>query len=71
MFFAILSPISPLIKLSISLSQAQGDIGFLWADTGDDMAKTMSYYINLLLLKSMTSMTNFIKNGQNDLLENI
>ena len=28
-------------KTSISPSQAQGDMGFLWADTGDDMAKTM------------------------------
>ena len=28
-------------KMSTSKIQAQGDMGFLWADTGDDMAKTM------------------------------
>ena len=28
-------------KTSISPLQAQGDMGFHWADTGDDMAKTM------------------------------
>ena len=39
-FCHIITHISPQ-KTSISPSQAQGDMGFLWADTGDDMAKNM------------------------------
>ena len=39
-FCHIITHISPQ-KTSISPLQARGDMGFLWADTGDDMAKTM------------------------------
>ena len=41
MVFAISSQVSALRKLPYHPSQAQGDMGFLWADTGDDMATTM------------------------------
>ena len=39
MFFAIPSDRIGPQKTSISPSQAQGDMGFLQADTGDDMEK--------------------------------
>ena len=40
-----------IIKFGGTMQQARGDIGFLWADTGDDMAKTMKYYINPTAIK--------------------
>ena len=40
MFFAISPPVSALRHLTYQPSPGN-DIGFLWADTGDDMAKTM------------------------------
>ena len=45
-FCNIITRISPQ-KTSISASQAPGDIGFLWADSGDDMEKNMKYYITI------------------------
>ena len=39
-FCHIINHVSPQ-KTSISPLQARGDMGFLWTDTGDDLAKTM------------------------------
>ena len=38
-------PYQPSENLYYHPSQAQGDVGFLWTDTGDDIAKNMLYYI--------------------------